>query len=131
MWRLEWHRHEPNQQGFDVECPGGHEDCTSNLYRAAPLSEYEMGKALGEQLGLQNILIRYVTTDGDGRSAKGIKDAMKALHPMWKVQRLADPVHLGQSQFRASMKARYSDGMFPGRTKEQRTEMKNVKFNSK
>ncbi|CAC5364776.1 unnamed protein product [Mytilus coruscus] len=67
--------------------------------RAAPVSEYQMGKEIGSQLALQDILVKNATTDGDGRAAKGIDDATRALHPMWKVERLADYVHLGQSQF--------------------------------
>lgn len=120
-WRGAWLR----GKGFPIECPG-HEECTSNLYRAAALSEYELGKEMGNQLGLQKFLVRYVTTDGDGRSARGIEDAIKALEPMWEVERLADPVHLGQSQFRASNRAQYSAGMFHGKTKEENRQLKTV-----
>ncbi|CAG2195328.1 unnamed protein product [Mytilus edulis] len=119
-WKGAWLR----GKGFKVECPNGHEDCTANLHRAAPLSEYEMGKEIGTQLALQDILVKNATTDGDGRAAKGIDDATRALHPMWKVERLADYVHLGQSQFRASLRAKFSESMFYGRTKEIRKEMK-------
>ena len=45
---------------------------------------------------------------------------------MWEVERLADPVHLGQSQFKASMRAQYSDSMFHGKTKEQNSELKKI-----
>ncbi|CAC5366565.1 unnamed protein product [Mytilus coruscus] len=99
-WKGAWLR----GKGFPIECPG-HEECTANLYRAAALSEYKLGKEIGNQLGLQKCLVRYVTTDGDGRSARGIEDALTALEPMWKVERLADDVHLGQSEFRASLRA--------------------------
>ncbi|CAC5389780.1 unnamed protein product [Mytilus coruscus] len=119
-WKGAWLR----GKGFDVNCPNGHEDCTANLYRAAPVSEYQMGKEIGSQLALQDILVKNATTDGDGRAAKGIDDATRALHPMWKVERLADYVHLGQSQFRASLRAQFSEGMFYGRTKEIKKEMK-------
>ena len=34
-------------KGMEVECAGGHPDCTANTYRQAPLSEYELGKAIG------------------------------------------------------------------------------------
>ncbi|CAC5388304.1 unnamed protein product [Mytilus coruscus] len=120
-WKGAWLR----GKGFPIECPG-HEECTANLYRAAALSEYELGKEMGNQLGLQKFLVRYVTTDGDGRSARGIEDAIKALEPMWEVERLADPVHLGQSQFRASNRAQYSAGMFHGKTKEENRQLKTV-----
>ena len=68
-WKGAWLR----GKGFPIECPGL-EECTANLYRAAAKSEYELGKEMGNQIGLQKCLVRYVTTDGDGRSAKGIED---------------------------------------------------------
>ncbi|CAG2197145.1 unnamed protein product [Mytilus edulis] len=120
-WKGAWLR----GKGFPIECPG-HEECTANLYRAAALSEYELGKEMGNQIGLQKCLVRYVTTDGDGRSAKGIEEALTAVEPMWKVERLADHVHLGQSQFRASLRAQYSPGMFHGKTKEENKQLKTV-----
>ena len=115
-WKGAWLR----GKGFNVSCPNGHDECTANLHRAAPLSEYTMGKDIGKQLCLEGILVKFATTDGDGRAAKGIDDAVRALNPLWKVTRLADYVHLGQTQFRAAMRARFSDGMFKGRTKELR-----------
>lgn len=45
-------------------------------------------------------------------NATKVDDAMLALHPLWKAERLADPVHLGQSHFRASNQAEYSDETF-------------------
>ena len=118
-WSGAWLR----TKGFNVECPGGHEDCTANLYRAAPLSEYELGKQIGSQLAVQGILVKYATTDGDGRCASGINDAIQALNPLWNVERLADPVHLGQGQFRATLRANFSESMFYAKTKEQKKEM--------
>ncbi|CAG2228254.1 unnamed protein product [Mytilus edulis] len=40
-WKGAWLR----GKGFPIECPG-HEECTANLYRAAALSEYELGKEM-------------------------------------------------------------------------------------
>ena len=37
-WTGAWLRN----KGFDVECPGGHADCTANLSGTAPISEYEI-----------------------------------------------------------------------------------------
>ena len=62
-------------------------------------SEYDMGHEIGSQLSLHGILVKYAATDGDSRSAQGLGNDMKILQPMWSVQRLADPPHLGQSQF--------------------------------
>lgn len=44
---------------------------------------------------------------------------MRTLHPLRKVERLADPVHLGQSQLRASNWTAYSDEMFHSKTKDR------------
>ncbi|VDI47583.1 Hypothetical predicted protein [Mytilus galloprovincialis] len=62
------------------------------LKQAAALSEFEKGN----HLGLQKFLVQYVTTDGD------VEDVIEALNPMWKVERPANPVQLGHSQFRVS-----------------------------
>ncbi len=108
-------------QGFEVKCPGGHANCTANLSYYAPFSEYTMGKEIGEKLSHQGAIIQYVTTDGDAKSSLGISDAMKLVDPILKVTRFADPVHLGQAQFRSCMKANFSSQMFPGyTTREQK-----------
>ena len=62
--------------------------------------EYERGKDIGEQLTRKDIFVQYVTTDGDWQSAAGVAAAMKVMNPLWKTQRQADPIHLGQAQFR-------------------------------
>ncbi|CAC5411842.1 unnamed protein product [Mytilus coruscus] len=86
-------------KGLDVTCPDGHAGtCTANVKPATPLSEYLMGKEIGLQVDRQNVLIKYAVTDGDGRGAEGINDALKVLHPLWKVERQADPIHLGRLQ---------------------------------
>lgn len=85
-----------------------------------------MAKDIGIQLGLQDVLVRYVTEDNVAQGAKGVDDAMRALHPLWKVERLADAVHLGQSQFHASNRAVYSDEMFHSKTKEEKKELQMV-----
>ena len=113
-------------KGIQVTCPGGHPDCTADLPPFAPLSEYEMGKHIGTDLALQGVLIRYVTTDGDSRSSAGVDSALKILDPLWNVQRLADPTHLGQSQFRKCYKANFSADMFCVSTREKKREVQKV-----
>jgi len=113
-------------KGLNVQCPGGHEGCTGNLLPAKPLSEYDMGQAIGSQLAMQDVLVKYATTDGDARSAKGIEASLKVLQPMWEVERLADPYHLAKSQFRQCNSAVFSTDMFQGKTKLQKTEMKKI-----
>ena len=67
--------------GIDVQCPGGHPECTANMSTFAPFSEYDMGREIDSQLSLQGILVKYATTDGDSRSGQGLDNAMKILHP--------------------------------------------------
>ena len=108
-------------KGLSVTCPDGHSGvCTANVKSSVPLSEYLMGKEIGTQLEMQGILVKYAVTDGDGRAAQGIIDALQVLHPMWKVERLADPTHLGRSQLRQCNSARFSCTMFPGTTRERK-----------
>ena len=114
-------------RGFNVKCPGGHSQCTANTKQPEPLSEYELGKVLGVQFGLEGINIDNVTTDGDGRGAEGIQAAMrKIVDPVLKVNRMADPIHLAQGQFRACLKATFSSNMFPGKTKADKNEAQKV-----
>ncbi|KAL5020618.1 hypothetical protein ScPMuIL_002300, partial [Solemya velum] len=82
--------------------------------------------AIGSDLALQGMLVKYATTDGDARSAEGIKDAQKMLNPMWEVERLADPTHLGQSQFKKCINAKFSSDMFSGATREKKREGQKV-----
>ena len=61
-------------------------------------------------------------TDGDARSAEGVKAGMAGT--LCEVECQADTTHLEQSLFRNTMKAKFSPLMFPGSTavfrKEQR-----------
>ena len=87
-------------KGLNVTCPDGHAGtCTANVKPTNPLSEYLMGKEIGLQIDRQNVLVKYAVTDGDGRGAEGINDALKVLHPLWKVERQADPIHSEDHSF--------------------------------
>jgi hypothetical protein len=102
-------------RGFDVNCPD-HADCTATQAPEEPFSERHIGVKLGESIG-QHIMVKHVTTDGDGRSAEGIEIAMQQLQPLWRVIRQADTTHLGQGQFGHTLKATFSANMFSGTTK--------------
>lgn len=115
-WTGSWLRN----RGFDVQCPGGHADCTATISRTEPLSEYTMGERLGEMFARDGIPIKYVTSDGDARSAAGIEAAMKTVFPDWEVVRKADPVHIGQSQIKQTRSSTFSSEMFSGRTREEK-----------
>lgn len=112
--------------GCQVKCPGGHPACSATKNMAEPFSEQDIGGKLGQDLANQGILIKHVTTDGDGRSAQGISAAMKELDPLWQVTRQADTTHLGQSQFHKGIKATFSDSMLPGTTKEEKKEQQKM-----
>lgn len=121
-WTGSWLRN----RGFAVHCPGGHEGCTATLPAADPLSELRMGEKLGDMFADEQVLVKYVTTDGDARTAEGVQSAMKKLFPDWEVIRKADPVHIGQSQIRETVSSTFSDQMFNGRTREERKEQQKV-----
>ena len=112
-------------KGFDVQCPG-HPDCTANIQKEEPLSEYKIGEKLGEDLVNNDLLVHYVVTDGDARSAEGIKQEINETNPNCRVERQADTIHLGQSVFRHTVRANFSEGMFPGMTAERRKEQQKM-----
>ena len=41
-----------------------------------PLSEYRIGKHIGDSLARDGVAIKYVATDGDALASRGIQDAM-------------------------------------------------------
>lgn len=99
-------------QGYEVECPG-HAGCTATSKDIdLPFSELNLGHELGKQLSLNGLLIKYATTDGDGKSAQGLDEHYKSLNPMWEVLRLSDLTHLGAAQTRAVGRATFSKSMF-------------------
>lgn len=104
-------------KGSKVKCPG-HKGCTATQNPILPLSEYEMGKEIGENLRKQEVSVRYCTTDGDARGAAGMSFAMAGNGT--PLERQADPTHLGQSLYRHSVKADFSERIFPGTTKKAR-----------
>ncbi|MES9882642.1 MAG: hypothetical protein ABW185_17390 [Sedimenticola sp.] len=108
-WTGAWLRGE----GYEVQCPGGHEGCTANLAAVAPHSEFEMGKAMAENIFMKGMLVRYAVTDGDAKSAAGFNSFCSKLIPQWKVTRMADTVHLSSTQFKHCNNAVFSRDMFP------------------
>ena len=107
-------------KGKKVSCPG-HPGCSANQKSVVPFSEYQLGKNLGTDLARQGVRVKYATTDGDARSAEGVSDAMLAIDSSCKVERQADTTHHSQSLYRQVIKAKFSEGMFPGHTKAVRT----------
>jgi hypothetical protein len=112
-------------RGFNVQCPG-HADCTATMTEMEPMSEKIIGAKIGADLVEEGLLVRYVTTDGDARGAEGIQNAMLKSDPGWRTERQADTTHLGQAQFRHTVRATFSEGMFPGQTAERRKEQQKM-----
>ena len=74
------------------------------------LSEFDIGKDIGRQFGSQNVAVRYVITDGDARSAEGVRAGMSvAGMPCQQVDRQADTTHLEQALFRNVIKVTFSE----------------------
>ena len=113
-------------KGYDVECPGGHANCTATIAPEDPLSEYNIGRQLGRQLTGQGVLVKHAVTDGDARSAQGLEAGIAEQYPTWKVQRQSDTTHLSAGQFRHTMKTRFTERMFPGSTAELRKEQQKI-----
>lgn len=105
-------------KGIEVSCPG-HAGCTANKKMPEPFSEYEMGLKLGKDLAEQQMQVKHVISDADGRSSDGIRTAMNEVDPLSEVIRQADTTHLGQSQFRKTNKTTFSKGMLPGTSRDQ------------
>lgn len=106
----------------DVTCPGGHPDCIANVNKLDSLTEFTAGQQIGEQLMHHGVTVTHCTTDGDSRFVKGLEEAMKT-----KVQRLADTVHLGQTQVKRAKKRSFSDSLFPGvKTKKAKEQCKHA-----
>ena len=114
------------RRGFDVTCPG-HDNCTATLRADENLSEFDIGKDIGKQFGSQNVAVRYVVTDGDARSAEGVRAGMSvAGMPCEQVDRQADTTHLEQALFRNVIKATFSARMFPRATAATRKEQRKM-----
>lgn len=117
--KLCWLGSRMRNQGLDVQCPG-HPNCTASMSPAEPLSERQIGLHIGNELKESDIKLKYVITDGDGRSAEGFQLAMPSAGSEPQVERQADTTHLSQSQFRQVMKSNFSPNFFPGATAELR-----------
>lgn len=107
-------------RGIQAKCPGGHKGCTATRAMAEPFTERDIGKKLGEDMAKDGVPVKYVATDGDGRSAEGVGAAMLRPFPNLRVRRQADTIHLGQSLFRKAMKASFSDDMLPASSADER-----------
>ena len=79
-------------------CPGGHTGCIANVDELESLSEYESGHEIGRNIAGAGVTVAYCTTDGDWRLHKGVAQSIQEANPSPQVKRLADLVHLSQTQ---------------------------------
>ena len=113
-------------QGKNVQCPGDDHKCTANLPEFEPLSEFVMGEAIGRKLAATGTRVKYVTSDGDARAAKGVTAGQQTEFADWDPERLADPTHLQGTMKNYMFKnVTFTDSMFPDcHTKAARTDAK-------
>lgn len=132
--KLCWRGSNKRNNGEPVVCPGGHPKCTANLARHTPISERKIGINLGESFATEQFLVKYLTTDGDGKIGEGMDTGYKSklasmaleketedeLIKLWDVIRHSDYIHLGASQFKKCHNTKFSDQVFNGGTVEER-----------
>ncbi len=99
-------------KGHDVVCPGGHTDCTSTIAYSENVSEKRIGFEMGKQLAKQKVIVSHLTTDSGAGLPAGMEQAMQASNPTFRLLAMKDMVHLGQSQRKKIMKAKFSKQMF-------------------
>ena len=92
--------------------PCDQKDCTANVHPFDSLSEKKAGEEIGRRLAEEGVSVSYCTTDGDGRFVAGLQ----SVEEHKDVVRLADTVHLGQTQIKRGRKVEWSHEMFPGTT---------------
>ncbi len=85
-----------------------------------PMSEKSIGAGLGKQLTDEEILVKYVTTDGDSRLAEGMQEPMRKLKPLWTVE-----YHADHSQVKL-LEAEFSPGMFPGTIRGEQNQQRKL-----
>ena len=109
----------------EAQCPEHPGQCTANLKQQDPIGKEDMAteEICREFLSDQEpTLISHFTTDGDSAAFKGVERAMAKSGQV--VESLRDTRHLAQSQKKAVDNAKFSEGMFPGRTAAQRQAIK-------
>lgn len=84
-----------------------------------PHSERRMAHDIAENLSLEDIFVRTLTTDGDTKAYLGMQDFYDKLGCSWKVSRQVDPNHLGSDQIRRTRNANFSTDMFPEKPEDK------------
>ena len=96
--------------------PGCYVGCVANVNKLESLSEYESGCEIGRDIADAGITVAYCTTDGDSHFHKGVAQSIQEANPSHQVKRLADLVHLSQTQVKRAKKRTFSLHLFPGMT---------------
>jgi len=103
--------------GFDAQCgpTSTDHDCTRTLEYNADITEHSMNTKLGRQLVKDGLLPLIVTTDNDGQGAAPYQKIMNEI-PDCHVISQSDPVHLANSQIRATIRQSFRKETFHCRT---------------
>ena len=106
-----------------ADAPGAHRGCTANVHAFDSLTEKKAGEEIGKKLAEEGVSVTFCTTDGDGRFVAGLQ----SVEEHKGVVRLADTVHLGQTQIKRGRQVEWSNEMFPeAHTKVLKDKCKNA-----
>ncbi|KAI8479720.1 lens induction in camera-type eye [Branchiostoma belcheri] len=86
--------------------------------------EAALGREMGKQLVENNIRVSHLVHDGDGHIFKGMSEVMEE-ETDEPTKSLSDTIHLSRGIARAVTKATWSAHMWPGKTRAERTQVKN------
>ena len=101
-------------------CPGGHVGYTVNNDKYKSLSECQSEQNTGRSMTEAGAAVEHCTTDGDSRLHKRIAEFLQDVIPSHQVKRLADLVHLSQTQARYTKRKTFIDNLFPWLTKNKK-----------
>jgi len=109
------------------KCPQHEGHCSANIAPDDVIGD----EAASIEACVQNIVdkdmdplaIGYLTTDGDSKTVEGLKKVQKKHRPEIDIINLRDTRHFSESQKREIEKVDFSNDMFPGKTKADRTTM--------
>ena len=96
-------------------CPGCHVGCITIVDKLESLSEYESGCEIGRDIADAVVTVVYCTIDRDSHVVQSIQET----NPSHQVKRLADLVHLSQTQAKRAKKRIFSLHPFSGVTKKK------------
>ena len=100
--------------------PGDCPTCSANVPLDTSIGDEHHMVTQCMSSGLDNLNIKYVTTDQDSKASMAFKDSAKRKGSKVIPQKLDDTRHLSQSQRKAAKKMQFSDSMFPSSTDKEK-----------